>query len=102
MPNATLTKFLCAAALAALLLISPWTYRTLCAQAAGPAPEPPVDGSTTTTLNDQSDLAVTVYNSELALVRDVRQINLAAGESRLRFMDIAASVNPATASWIAS
>jgi len=96
MPNATLTKFLSAAALAALLLISPWTYRALSAQAASPEPEPPVDGSATTTQNDQTDLAVTVYNSELALVRDVRQINLAAGESRLRFMDIAASVNPAT------
>ncbi len=96
MPNTTLTKFLSAAALAALLLISPWTYHTLCAQAASPAPESTVDGSATTTQNDQSDLAVTVYNSELALVRDVRQINLAAGESRLRFMDIAASVNPAT------
>jgi hypothetical protein len=51
---------------------------------------------TTTTLKDQTDLAVTVYNSDLALVRDVRQIDLPAGESRLRFMDIAASVNPAT------
>jgi hypothetical protein len=51
---------------------------------------------TTTTLKDQTDLAVTVYNSNLALVRDVRQIELPAGESRLRFMDIAASINPAT------
>jgi len=51
---------------------------------------------TTTTVKDQTDLAVTVYNSNLALVRDVRQIELPAGESRLRFMDIAASINPAT------
>jgi hypothetical protein len=50
----------------------------------------------TTTASDQTDLAVTVYNQDLALVRDVRQINLAAGESELRFMDIAASINPAT------
>ncbi len=49
-----------------------------------------------TTLNDQVDLALTVYNSNLALVRDVRQINLPTGEFRLRFMDIAASINPAT------
>ena len=49
-----------------------------------------------TTSGDQVDLAVTVYNSNLALVRDVRQINLPTGEFRLRFMDIAASINPAT------
>jgi hypothetical protein len=49
-----------------------------------------------TTLKDQTDLSVTVYNSDLALVRDVRQIDLPAGESQLRFMDIASSINPAT------
>ena len=50
----------------------------------------------TTTLNDQTDLAVTVYNSNIALVRDVRQLQLPSGGFRLKFMDIAATVNPAT------
>jgi hypothetical protein len=50
----------------------------------------------TTTLNDQSELAVTVYNSDLALVRDVRNLQLSRGVGNLRFMDIAATVNPAT------
>jgi len=50
----------------------------------------------TTTLDDQSELAVTVYNSDIALVRDVRNLQLARGTSDLRFMDIAATVNPAT------
>jgi len=50
----------------------------------------------TTTLNDQTDLAVTVYNSNIALIRDVRQLQLPAGGFRLKFMDIAATVNPAT------
>src|SRR5271165_637713 len=50
----------------------------------------------TTTLNDQTDLAVTVYNSNIALVRDVRQLQLPSGTFRLKFMDIAATVNPAT------
>ena len=50
----------------------------------------------TTTLDDQVDLAVTVYNSEIALVRDVRAIDLARGTADLHFMDIAATVNPAT------
>ena len=50
----------------------------------------------TSTLDDQVELAVTVYNSDIALVRDVRSINLARGTVDLHFMDIAATVNPAT------
>lgn len=49
-----------------------------------------------TSLNDQTDLNVTVYNSNIALVRDVRNLALAPGTFRLKFMDIAATVNPAT------
>src|SRR5262245_59204413 len=50
----------------------------------------------TTTLDDQSELSVTVYNSDIALVRDVRTLQLARGVGNLRFMDIAATINPAT------
>src|SRR5215469_11023925 len=49
-----------------------------------------------TSLNDQTDLNVTVYNSNIALVRDVRNLMLPTGTFRLKFMDIAATVNPAT------
>ena len=49
-----------------------------------------------TSLNDQTDLYVTVYNSNIALVRDVRNLTLPSGSFRLKFMDIAATVNPAT------
>src|SRR5437762_6585055 len=49
-----------------------------------------------TGLNDQTELNVTVYNSNIALVRDVRNLVLPAGTFRLKFMDIAATVNPAT------
>lgn len=49
-----------------------------------------------TTLDDQVELSLTVYNSDIALVRDVRNLQLARGTSNLRFMDIAATVNPAT------
>ncbi|MGB9467522.1 MAG: DUF4139 domain-containing protein, partial [Candidatus Acidiferrum sp.] len=49
-----------------------------------------------TSLNDQTDLNVTVYNSNIALVRDVRNLSLPGGNFRLKFMDIAATVNPAT------
>ena len=49
-----------------------------------------------TSLSDQADLNITVYNSNIALVRDVRNITLPSGAFRLKFMDIAATVNPAT------
>jgi hypothetical protein len=52
--------------------------------------------SATTTLTDQTDLNVTVYNSNIALIRDVRNLTLPTGNFRLKFEDIAATVNPAT------
>src|SRR5258708_30500060 len=50
----------------------------------------------TTTRADQTELAITVYNSDLALVRDVRNLQLPQGTANLKFMDIAATANPAT------
>jgi hypothetical protein len=55
-----------------------------------------VTADQSTGLKDQTDLAVTVYNSNIALIRDVRQLTLPSGLFRLKFMDIAATVNPAT------
>src|SRR6201998_261772 len=49
-----------------------------------------------TSQNDQTELSVAVYNSNIALIRDVRQVQLPTGTFRLKFMDIAATVNPAT------
>jgi hypothetical protein len=53
-------------------------------------------GQDTTTLDDQVELNVTVYNSDIALVRDVRNVKLPDGSFDLHFMDIAATINPAT------
>ena len=53
-------------------------------------------GQGTSTSDDQAELALTVYNSDIALVRDIRNLQLPRGTSDLRFMDIAATVNPAT------
>jgi hypothetical protein len=79
--------------LAALLLtagaVAPRPFLSKASAAAPPAAD-------STTLNDQVELAVTVYNSDIALVRDVRNLHLARGIADLQFMDIAATVNPAT------
>ncbi len=54
------------------------------------------EAAAATTLTDQRDLNVTVYNSNIALVRDVRELTMPTGTFRLKFEDIAATVNPAT------
>lgn len=69
--------------------LSHLTVPALAASAAGQEP-------TTTTLDDQVDLAVTVYNSDIAMVRDTRTLRLGQGVTDLHFMDIAATVNPAS------
>ena len=66
------------------------------ASAQSPGVTIPSAGQRSSTLDDQTDLAVTVYNSDIALVRDVRSLQFPRGTFDLRFMDIAATVNPAT------
>jgi hypothetical protein len=91
-----LKTILPAGALAALLLSAPLFPRLLAGQAAPQAPAQAGGAQASTTQADQTDLSITVYNSDLALVRDVREIRLPSGIFPLKFMDIAASVNPAT------
>ncbi|MCP4640450.1 MAG: DUF4139 domain-containing protein [bacterium] len=51
-----------------------------------------------TGLAEQTDVAVTVYNTDLALVRDRRKLTLMPGEQSLTFMDVAQQVRPQTVS----
>lgn len=53
-------------------------------------------GAQSSSLADQKDLYVTVYNQELGLVKDTRTVKLPAGEGELRFMDVAQLVQPET------
>ena len=93
----TPSRYLSAAGLAVLLVVLPFLHRSASANCATQAPTAQAaDTNITTTLADQTYLALTVYNSNLSLVRDVRQLALPSGDSLLRFMDIAASINPAT------
>lgn len=48
------------------------------------------------TIDDQTDVAVTVYNDNLALVREKRQVKLLPGEISLQFMDVASGIKPET------
>nr|MBA2260212.1 hypothetical protein [Acidobacteriota bacterium] len=71
-----------------------WSRSTAATSGDGAGPD--TTGQHVTTLTDQADLSVTVYNSDIALVRDVRNLRLPTGSFDLQFMDIAATVNPAT------
>ena len=54
-------------------------------------------GERVSTLADQSGVGITIYNSELALVRDRRRLALPHGESRLALRDVSAKIQPETA-----
>jgi len=49
----------------------------------------------------QGDLSVTIYNDDLALVQDVRQLNISSGVSRIEFPDVSAQIRPETLSFSA-
>lgn len=44
----------------------------------------------------QGDVAVTIYNNNLALVQDARQLRLPAGKSKQDFPDVSAQIRPET------
>jgi len=51
----------------------------------------------TSTSHDQKNVAITIYNENLALVKDVRQIKLISGLNRLAWRDVSAQIRPETA-----
>ena len=49
------------------------------------------------TLTDQQSVAVTIYNQDLALVKDTRKVNLKTGLNALAMRDVSAQIRPETA-----
>ncbi|MEJ7927028.1 DUF4139 domain-containing protein [Sphingobium sp. AN641] len=49
----------------------------------------------------QGDVSVTIYNDDLALVQDVRQIAISSGVTRIEFPDVSARIRPETLSFAA-
>jgi len=49
------------------------------------------------TLADQQEVAVTIYNENLALIKDQRKLQLKRGASSLAFRDVSARMRPETA-----
>jgi hypothetical protein len=69
--------------------------------AAGAAAQSAADDSARSE-SAQGEVAITIYNNDLALVQDVRQITIAAGKSRVEFPDVSAQIQPQTLSFAAA
>jgi hypothetical protein len=50
-----------------------------------------------TTASEQKDVAVTIYNDDLALIKDMRRVGLARDFNRLAWRDVSAHIRPETA-----
>jgi len=50
-----------------------------------------------TTVDDQKELSLTVYNQDLALIRDVRSVSLDKGMNRIAMREVSAQIRPETA-----
>jgi len=60
------------------------------------AAQSPTFAPQTTTAAEQTGVSLTVYNSDLGLVKDRRQLKLPPGRGELRFMDVASQIIPAS------
>ena len=68
------------------------------AAAYAPAAEGPTEKAASTGIEDQTGIAVTIYNVNLGLVKDKRKIRLRKGRGDLRFMDVASQIIPPSVS----
>lgn len=69
------------------------------ASLAGSFPSSAAESGLPTVISGQQDrqlVEVTVYNSDLALVREIRRIELPKGEFQLEFQDVPSRINPVT------
>ena len=62
-----------------------------------PAPLFAANAELTSDQADQRELAVTIYNNDLALVKDTRRVKLERGDNRLAWRDVSAQIRPETA-----
>jgi len=77
--------------------MSPRIFLTLALTLLFPLTTLSAEAERRSTLAEQKSVAVTIYNDDLALVKDRRLVSLAAGENRLAFTEISALIRPETA-----
>jgi hypothetical protein len=69
--------------------------------AAAAAAQPPASIANPTAPSAQGDVSLTIYNDDLALVQDTRQLDIPAGRTRLEFPDVSAQIRAETVSFAA-
>jgi hypothetical protein len=60
------------------------------------APPPVAAATLAVTRETQKDVMVTIYNGNLGLVKDVREVRLPLGLGEAQFMDVASQIDPTT------
>jgi len=68
---------------------------TAASQAQMTSTNPPAERRST--LSDQQSVAITIYNEDLALVKDARKVSLDEGANRLALRDVSGRMRPETA-----
>jgi len=58
------------------------------------------DTQVQTTADDQTAIAITIYNDGTGLVKDTRSLNFPSGQFDLKFMDVAASMDPTSVHFV--
>src|SRR5262247_1351466 len=58
--------------------------------------EPADAAPVSVTRDDQRQVMVTIYNGNLGLVKDLREVRFPAGQTEVQFMDVAALIDPTT------
>src|SRR5262249_18224078 len=58
--------------------------------------QPAAAAPVSVTRDDQRDVMVTIYNGNLGLVKDLREVRFPSGQSEVQFMDVAAQIDPTT------
>jgi hypothetical protein len=85
-----LVKICCRFTVVAAVILSFFSAGALLAAQGGPTPQLSVVSKG----EEQTGLALTIYNANLGLVKDSRRIALPRGTSEVRFMDVASQIIP--------
>jgi hypothetical protein len=73
-----------------------WLVVVTAVSLAGPTILAAQDAIRQSTAGDRSSVAITIYNQNFGLVREVRDVTLTRGRVALEFADVAASIQPET------
>ena len=87
-------KYLLIASLVMFLMVISYSAIAVTEKSSTHSADDKKPGALSSGLEDQTGVAVTIYNVNLGLVKDQREIRLLKGNGELRFMDVASQIIP--------